>query len=242
MKKKYANKLLAAVVGLMSASVYAGDLAETVVTTSTASVEANVGYASEYIWRGAHVGDSVTSTDLSTSFELPNDLSLDIGAWYNMTDTDNDEFVGTIAVSKSFSDYLVALSYTWYSVDFDRSSGDAQEVGLTVSRYLGPVSVSLTQYVALESDNNSYSQIAAQYSSNFDTLPFVVDFYGEVGYLVEQGKLTHALAKVSTDIPVVQDVVASPFVAGSVALSDASSANVATKNYVFAGLEFKRNF
>lgn len=239
---KHTNKLIAMAVGLMSLNAYAGDLAETVVYTSDTFVDANVGYASEYVWRGAHVGDDVTSTNMSTSFSLPSDLSLDVGAWYNMTDTDNDEFIGSFAVSKSVSDYLIALSYTWYSVDFDRTSGEAQEVGLTVSRYVGPVNVSLTQYVALEGDNNSYSQLAAQYSSDFDVLPFVVDFYGEAGYLAEQGKFTHVLAKISTDIPVIQDVVASPFVAGSVALSDASSASVPTSNYLFAGVEFKRSF
>ena len=241
MKNKHTNKLLAMIISCMTLNAMAGDVSHLTVTGSESIVDSTVGYASEYVWRGAHVGDAVTSASVGTAFELPTDITLGINTWYNMTDTDNDEFIGSVAVSKSVADYLVSLSYIWYSVDFDRTSGESQELGLTVSRSVGSVDLALTQYLALEGDNNSYSELAAKYSTDFNALPFAVDFYGEVGYVAEHGKLTHALAKVSTDIPVFEEVVASPFVAASVSLSEASGVR-SSSNYLFAGLEFKRSF
>ena len=240
---KQSNKLLGAIIaGLLNTAAFAG-VDELVNTSINPIFDSSISYASENIWRGAQVGDHLLGVNIGTSFNLPTDITIDLNSWYAETDTDGDEFINTVKFSKDISDYTVALSYSWYSVDFDRTSGNAQEIGASVSRDFGPLNVSFTQYIATEGDNDAYSAIAATYSSDFNTLPFVLDFYSEVGYVAEHNTATHALLKVSADFPISDtEVVISPFVTGSISLGEGSGVHSSTENYVAAGIEIKRSF
>ena len=80
------------------------------------------------------------------------------------------------------------------------------------------------------------------FGSDLGVLPVVLDFYSEVGYLAQEGKLTHFLSKISTDLPVAGEVVASPFIAYSLGLNESVGVHSDTRNIFFGGVEMKRAF
>ena len=206
-------------------------------------VVVTTGYSSDKVWRGADLGANEASAVITTTTELPADISLALSADYANAETSaKDEATELSAVfSKSVADYLVSLSYTWYSQDYVGQEGQAQEAGLTVSRAVGPIDLSLTQYVGLVGDNNGYSELAATYSDDFGS-PFLLDFRSELGYLSQEGQCTHLATTVSTDIPVVEGVKAVPFVTYSLGLDDSVGVHSDMKNLFFGGVEFKKTF
>ena len=211
--------------------------------SSTPLVSLETGYSSEEVWRGASLGRDEANAVLSVETQLPADITLTLGADYSSADSDvKDEQTDLSAVfSKSVSDYLVSLSYIWYSQDVAVGGGQAQEAGVSVSRSIGPVDVSLTQYLGLVGDNNSYSELAATYSDDFGS-SIVFDFRSELGYLAQEGQCTHFETRVSTDIPVTAEIVAVPFVAYSLGLDDSVGVHSDMSNLFFGGIEFKRSF
>ena len=225
----------------------AGTIEQLVVTpAATAIVDVTTEYSSEKVWRGSDVGANEAAATVTTDLELPAEIGLQLSADYSAMDgtatTSNEATDLTAVFSKSVSDYLLSLSYTWYSEGFDQSGNDgAQEVGLSVSKKVGPVNLSLTQYLAVEGDNNAYSELAGAYSSNFNVLPVELDFTARVGYLVQDSVFTHAEARISTDLPVVEGIVAQPFVAYSTDLGGEFIDNFSGDNF-FGGIQFKRSF
>lgn len=228
------------------ANVYAGTLEDAVVVNNTLGVDVTTAYSSDKVWRGSDVGQNEADAKVSTSFELPTKIGLELIADYSLAEgeeTTSDEATDLTAVfSKSVSDYLLSLSYTWYSEGFDQSGGNGdQEAGLAVSREIGPVTLSLTQYMAIEGDNNNYSELKGNYSNDFNVLPVVLDFTARVGYLVQDAVFTHAEARISTDLPIIEGIVARPFVAYNADLGG-EFINTLSKDNFFGGIEVKRSF
>jgi hypothetical protein len=230
---------IAAAVAMMN--VNAGQPEAAVAIAPVVSVM--TGYSSEDVWRGASLGQDEANAVLSTETALPADIALTLSADYSAADSDvKDEQTDLSAVfSKQVSDYLVSLSYIWYSQDVALGGGQAQEAGVSVSRSLGPVDISLTQYLGLVGDNNSYSELSATYSDDFGS-SILFDFRSELGYLAQEGQCTHFETRISTDIPVTQGVVAVPFVAYSLGLDDSVGIHSDMSNLFFGGIEFKRSF
>jgi len=228
------------------ANVYAGTLNESVVANNTPNVDVTTAYSSDKVWRGSDIGQNEAAATVATDFKLPVEIGLKVIADYSSVEatktTTNEATDLTAVFSKSISDYLLSLSYTWYSEGFDQSGvSNDQEVGVTVGRAIGPVDLSLTQYVPVEGDNKHYSELRGEYSNDFDVLPVVLDFTARVGYLVEDSEFTHAEARISTDLPVTQGIVAQPFVAYSTDLGG-EFINALSKDNFFGGVEFKRSF
>jgi len=240
---KKLNTLIVMVAAVAFAN--AGTIEQPAVTPAATIVDVTTEYSSEKVWRGSDVGANEAAATVTTDLELPAEIGLQLSADYSTVDgtTTSDEATDLTAVfSKSVSDYLVSLSYTWYSEGFDQSGdGGAQEVGLSVSKKVGPVNLSVTQYLAVEGDNNAYSELAGAYSSNFNVLPVELDFTAKVGYLVQDSTFTHAEARISTDLPVIEGVVAQPFVAYSTDLGGEFIDNFSGDNF-FGGVQFKRSF
>ena len=240
------KKLNTLVVMVAAAAFANAGTIEEVVASNPLAVDVTTTYSSDKVWRGSDIGQNEAAATLTTELELPAEIGLQLSADYSSLDgttTTSDEATDLTAVfSKSVSDYLLSLSYTWYSEGFDQS-GDkgAQEVGLSVSKKVGPIDVTLTQYMATRGDNNGYSELAGAYSSDFNVLPVELDFTARVGYLVQGSTFTHAEARISTDLPVVEDVIAQPFVAYSTDLGG-EFINTFSGDSFFGGIEFKRAF
>lgn len=241
-------KKLNTLIVMVAAAAFAnaGTLEEAAVANSTASVDVVTEYSSDRVWRGSDIAQNEAAATVATALDLPADVGLVLSADYSAAegaDTISDEATDLTAVfSKSVSDYLLSLSYTWYSEGFDQSgNGGAQEAGLSVSREVGPVTLSLTQYMAIEGDNNGYSELKGEYSNNFDVLPVELDFTARLGYLMQDSVFTHAEARISTDLPVTQGIVAQPFVTYSTDLGGEFIDAFSGDNF-FGGIQFKRSF
>jgi len=240
-------KKLNTLIVMVAATAFAnaGTIEQPAVVANAPIVDVTTEYSSEKVWRGSDVGTNEAAATVTTDLELPAEIGLQLSADYSTVDgtTTSDEATDLTAVfSKSVSDYLVSLSYTWYSEGFDQSGdGGAQEAGLSVSKKVGPVNLTLTQYLAIEGDNNAYSELAGAYSSNFNVLPVELDFSARVGYLVQDSVFTHAEARISTDLPVIEGIVAQPFIAYSTDLGGEFIDNFSGDNF-FGGIQFKRSF
>jgi len=240
-------KKLNTLIVMVAATAFAnaGTIEQPEVVANAPIVDVTTEYSSEKVWRGSDVGTNEAAATVTTDLELPAEIGLQLSADYSTVDgtTTSDEATDLTAVfSKSVSDYLVSLSYTWYSEGFDQSGdGGAQEAGLSVSKKVGPVNLTLTQYLAIEGDNNAYSELAGAYSSNFNVLPVELDFSARVGYLVQDSVFTHAEARISTDLPVIEGIVAQPFIAYSTDLGGEFIDNFSGDNF-FGGVQFKRSF
>jgi len=241
-------KKLNTLIVMVAATAFAnaGTLEEVVIADNATSVDVTTEYSSERVWRGSDIGQNEAAATVATSIDLPADIGLALSADYSAAEGDttiSDEATDLTAVfSKSVSDYLLSLSYTWYSEGFDQSgNGGAQEAGLSVSREVGPVTLSLTQYMAIEGDNNGYGELKGEYSNNFDVLPVELDFTARLGYLAQDSAFTHAEARISTDLPVTQGIVAQPFVAYSTDLGGEFVDAFSGDNF-FGGIQFKRSF
>jgi len=248
MKKQTKQIGLLALALAFTATTYAGPTIETQVETTTKTesvmIDTDASFSTEEVFRGVNVGDSTGEVAVSTEFKLPSDIVMSLETQYAQSDssTSDNNTDAAVTFSKEIEDYLLSMSYTWRSTDFTEDNSNMQEVGLSVSRDFGPVTATLTQYIATQGDNDGYCEFSATYSNDFGVLPLVLDFYSEIGYLAQEGKLTHLLSKISTDLPVVGEVVASPFVAYSLGLDESNGIHSDTKNLFFGGIEMKRSF
>lgn len=241
-------KKLNTLIVMVAAAAFAnaGTIEEANAVDSSLVVDVTTEYSSDKVWRGSDLGQNEAAATVATSLDLPADIGLTLSADYSLAEgaqTVSDEATDLTAVfSKSVSDYLLSLSYTWYSEGFDQSGDSkAQEVGLSVSKEVGPVTFALTQYLALEGDNNDYSELAALYSNDFNALPVELDFEARVGYLAQGSDFTHAELRVSTDLPVTEGIVAQPFVAYGTDLGGEFIDAFSGDNF-FGGIQFKRSF
>lgn len=230
-----------------TAIAYAGNEPAALVVDATApSVEVSTEYSSDSIYRGVDQGQNDAKAVVTTNIELPADIGLQLQAGYTKLDSDvvSEENTDLTAVfSKTVEDYLLSLSYTWYANGYVGEQGQqTQEIGLSVERAVGPVTLSLTQYLGVEGDNNGYSEASALYSDDFDVLPFVLDFKTELGYLTQDAEFTHAGLSVSTDLKVTEGIVATPFVAYNYQLGGEFAKGIDSNDGLYGGVMFKRSF
>jgi hypothetical protein len=217
-------------------------LAVTAPTIDDPSVE--VGYSSINMWRGQNIGPNEAFAAGTGSIVLPADINLSFIADYsNSQSTVDNQGDLSAAISKDFAGFRFSASYIWYTPSFVTNTGGAvQEVGIGVSKTIGPVDLSLTQYIAVEGDNNQYGEVTVDYKNNFG-LPFTLDLNSVLGYIAEQGVATYLETTLSTEIDTTyRGIVALPFVAYSISLSNYQGANGYTDNSFVGGISFKRAF
>lgn len=224
-------------------NVFAGELTDPTTTSNSTDLKLALdsSYSSETVFRGAELGNNQVDGSLSAEFNLPvSDIVMTTKTEYSTVDGSNQEALVETAFSKSIEDYLIGLSYTWYSQGLDKQGGQDQEVGFSVSKPIGPVTLSYTQYLAIEGENNGYGELSAKYSLNIQ--PIVLDFSSELGYLFEDESFTHTQLMVSTDLPVTENIVASPFVAYNLDLGSGFATNIQSDSTFFGGVLMKKRF
>lgn len=246
MKKKKTNTLIIVALATLAnvQAVMAGSPELTPSTASTIAASVEVGYASTNMWRGQDIGQNEASAVVTGSIALPADINFSlIGDYSNSQSTVANQGDLSAVFSKDIADFRFSASYTWFSSGFVTNTGGAsQEVGLGVSKTIGPVDLSLTQYIAVDGDNNGYGEFSVDYKNSFG-LPFTLDLNASLGYLAEQGEATYVETTLSTEIDTTFcGIVAVPFVSYSISLSEFQGANGNTENEFFGGIAFKRTF
>ena len=229
--------------------------------TASAEVEYEIhaGYSTEYIFRGIDLGNDLIEAGFDMATEY-NGLGLSSGIWYGSTqqapvagDVAYDEIDIYGEVSKDLGFLTASIGYIYYV--FPDNTGfttdDAQELYFSVSKEYFGFSTSLTYFWDLETDNDGYTEF--NLGKSYELSPCVsLNTDGTLGYLFEEGDLSHAQIKVSVDWAFTETATLSPYIAHSWALSEggrnagASSPSTAvytgSENEFFGGVNLAVSF
>jgi len=247
MMRNYSKLLgaLAATTALAAGSAFAGSTAP-MSTAAPASCDAafqgdvHVGYNSDYIFRGTDLGDDMVEAGIDLSYKAYG-LNFSGGLWYASIE---DSALGNLApfatipdhyseldvygeVSKDFGFATLFAGYIWYhyentSFQLGPFAGklidDSQEAYFGASRELvWGINGSLAYYWAIEGENQGYSELGLE--KKFEFTPCInLDLGSKLGYLVEEGQLSHWTTSATLNFKVKDTFTISPYVAYSVEL------------------------
>jgi hypothetical protein len=248
MMRNYSKLLgtLAATTALAAGSAFAGTTAPVTTAPAPASCDVafkgdiHIGYNSDYIFRGTDLGDDMTEAGIDLSYEAFG-LNFSGGLWYASIE---DSALGNLVpfasipdhyseldtyveVSKDFGFATAYVGYIWYHYqDTEFQVGpfagklidDAQEVYFGLSRELfWGVKGSLTYYWDIETDNQGYSEAGLE--KNIEFTPCIsLDLGSKLGYLAEEGELSHWTTSATLNFKVKDTFTISPYIAYSVEL------------------------
>ena len=187
--------------------------------------ELHTGYTSEYLFRGANLGQDLIEVGADVAGEW-NGWGLSAGAWYG-----NYEFGGTefetseldlyAEVSRDVGFATLATGYIWYINDNigGFKTQDYQELYFSIARDWGFVDSSFTYFWGLEGENFGYSELA--FSRSFELNPcLALNLDTNVSYLFDEDEFGSWTTSAALDWGFAGTAKLSPFVALSVAIAD----------------------
>ena len=127
--------------------------------------EVSVGYDTDYIFRGANLGQDLLWSDVNVSTSLSDGLGLNIGAWYaNPTDAGDDELDIYAGVSTDLGGMSLDLGTTYYYYP-GATGSNTLEFGAALGTSVGAFDVSLGVYHDIDTEN-TYVEVGA--GTSFD--------------------------------------------------------------------------
>ena len=127
--------------------------------------EVSVGYDTDYIFRGANLGQDLLWSDVNVSTTLSDGLGLNIGAWYaNPTDAGDDELDIYAGVSTDLGGMSLDLGTTYYYYP-GATGSNTLEFGAALGTSVGAFDVSLGVYHDIDTEN-TYVELGA--GTSFD--------------------------------------------------------------------------
>lgn len=122
--------------------------------------EISVGYDTDYIFRGANLGQDLLWSDVNVSTSLSDGLGLNIGAWYaNPTDAGDDELDIYAGVSTDLGGMSLDLGTTYYYYP-GATGSNTLEFGAALGTSVGAFDVSLGVYHDIDTEN-TYVELGA---------------------------------------------------------------------------------
>jgi hypothetical protein len=187
------------------------------------------GYSSEYLFRGANLGQDLVEASASASTEW-NGIGLSAGAWYGSYDInlgdrveyDVDEIDLFAEASKDLGFVTAALGYIYYNnEDLFQGIDDVQEVYVKFSRDLGFANAYAAYYWEVEGDSNhdDYSEIGLSRGFELNQC-LTLNLATNIGYMWDPDQDTSWTTKASLDWGFAESAKLSPFVALAVQLTD----------------------
>ena len=197
----------------------------------------SAGYSSSYIWRNIFYGNDLTETGGGVSTSVAG-LDLSAGFWQASFEPFGNEHYNELdtfgSVSKDLEFVTASIGYIRYHYynDYD----DSQEAIFGLSRDFGFVSVGLTYFWDIETDNDGYTELALSKSYEL-TSCLSLSTSVAVGYFMEPKEWGHATGRVSLDYQFTENATISPYVLAGFSLGDdQNAANVGTKNQLVGGV------
>lgn len=247
MKKVILNTVIgsAMLTGLATAGTEAPVVAP--VAETSISADLGVGYHNAYIFRGTDAGTDLVDATLNVSGTCPlTGLDLSAGAWYGSVKegygTDGyNELDLYASASKDLGFATASVGYIFYHFFDEPGFSDAQEVFFGLSKEIYGVTTSLKYFWDIETDNQGYTELG--FAKSFEVAGFGLDVSSTVGYLVEEGALSHLTTKVSHGFKLSENATLTPYVAYSVELDDLEQyIGTDEKNELFAGIGLSVTF
>jgi uncharacterized protein (TIGR02001 family) len=206
--------------------------------------EIHTGYTNEYLFRGLNLGQDLVEAGVDVSSEW-NGLGVSAGAWYGSWDDANElDLYGSVSKNLGFA--TAAVGYIFYHYPQDFIANDAQEVYASLSREFFGFNTSLTYFWDIEGDNDGYAELALQKSFPLSQC-LSLNVGTALGYYVEHSDFAHLTTKVALDWAFRENAILSPFIAGSLSLSDTAgsarqSLNAGAKNQFVGGVKLSVGF
>tara|TARA_R110001592_G_scaffold362695_1_gene677745 strand:+ start:1442 stop:2131 length:690 start_codon:yes stop_codon:yes gene_type:complete len=155
-------------------------------------------YSTQDIWRGQHQGDDDFRLGVTAElglFGVPTNAKL---AW-SENDLQN-EFEFSIGTARDFTlpvlgDVVGHVTFNYYSEGTDVVGDVDSELGVGFGKDLGLASVSVTQFIAVEGDNDGYGEVGAKFGEVFEGISVT----GSLGYVLDGFKATHV--ELVADLP-----------------------------------------
>ncbi len=172
-------------------------------------------YTTQDIWRGQQQGDGDFRLGVTAElglFGVPTNAKL---AW-SENDLQN-EFEFSLGTARDFTlpvvgDVVGHVTFNYYSEGTDVVGDVDSELGVGFGKELGLASVSVTQFVAIEGDNDGYGEIGANFGEVYEGITLT----GTLGYVLDDFKATHI--ELTADLPnlpfEVFDTAFTPFLKG----------------------------
>jgi len=230
--------------------------------------ELHTGYSSEYLYRGVNLGDNLIEAGADVKGKAYG-LDLSAGAWYGSVNTkqvldQNLGFGSAITLteldlyagaSKDFGPVTGSVGYIHRNYDLSPlvRSVNTGEVSFGLSRDFGIFDASLTYFWGVEgikiqgtslgSPTEGYTELALH--RGFAISPCLnLNVSTNVGYLVEDDTFTAWTTKVALDWGFAEHAKLSPFIAASLALSEARDTLLwnSTNNQLVGGCMLSVNF
>ena len=172
-------------------------------------------YSTQDIWRGQNQGDNDVRLEATTDLDfiglpafatlalsdndLQEELELTVGSAYEL----DIPFIGEVT---AFAD----LNY--YSEGTDVVGDVTFELGVGVAKSFSFGTVTLSQFIALDGDNDGYGELSVDLGEGV----YGIKTVASVGYLLEDTKFTHVeLVATLPDLPVqILDTSFTPFIKG----------------------------
>ena len=208
-------KLLGCTAVLALVPAFAGGKA----TAEPIGAEVSVGYDTDYMFRGANLGQDLLWSDVNVSTTLTDGLDLGVGAWYaNVADdAGNDELDIYAGLSTSMGEMSVDLGATYYYYPDPEAADGTLEFGLGLGTSAGPFDLSLGIYYDIDLEA-AYYEVGA--STSFDlTDTMSVDVGGAIGD-ADGDSLTALTFTIGIPITLTDTASLSPYVGVNIPLDD----------------------
>jgi hypothetical protein len=190
-----------------------------------AEIEGQIGagYNTDYIFRGALYGTDLVDTSVDVSWEAGG-VAFNAGAWYGSVQ--KDPLIGEVnydeldLYAEASKEVLTGLTgrVGWNYYDRETPLGianeDSSEVYFGLSRELpfAGISADLTYFWDVNGDNDGYLELGLGKHIAINDC-WSLDLGSKLGYLVEEGGLSHLTAKAALNYRLTENAVVSGYVA-----------------------------
>jgi hypothetical protein len=207
----------------------------------------DIGYDTHYFFRGFLLSEQNVWAQASLSVPLTTDLSLGLGAWYSSsTDIDYNELDLSVGLTYDADFVRVGFGYTHYEF-FDGRFGNGvgfdstDELGLTLSKAVGPVNLSAAYYYDFRADG-SYIETGIDapiaVTDNFSIVPSALISYG-VNYYSNETGFQNIRLGLALPIKLTATAILTPYVAGNIALD---TTEAFTDDEIYGGVKLSVSF
>lgn len=242
------TKSVIALTALVAGSAFAGTSAPAPVAADKPAFTGSlaVGYANEYIFRGAEYGDDLVEACLTLGTEWKG-VTLTGCAWYGSVGSSRllqgaadapshyDELDLSIEAAKDLGFATAKIGYVWrhydalkftQAPDFNeyKTIDDQQEIYFGLSRDLAyGINASLTYFWDIEYDLSGYTELG--FKKTFELCPKTsLELASTTGYLMEEDQLTHTQLLASLNYKLTENATLTPYVGVSIELDEADNA------------------
>jgi uncharacterized protein (TIGR02001 family) len=213
---------------------------------SDLGAEVSVGYDTDYIFRGANLGQDLLWSDVNVSTSLSDGLGLNVGLWYaNPTEAGDDELDVYAGVSTDLGGMSLDLGTTYYYYP-GATGGNTLEFGAALGTTVGAFDVSAGLYHDIDNEN-TYIEVGV--GTSFDLTDNVsidvgasIGNNGDVVISGQEDGLTAITITIGAPIGLSDNASLTPYIGINSGLDDNNGSIGAGDDEIFSGISLSVGF